>query len=273
MKDSTDYRAMYEAEKMKADGLAKRLTGVTANSPNEKILRALLHDIRNNIGNIPAAIDIVNMHVSPTHDPEIFSLDRSGMEYLPLIRESSSRALDMAQEYLELARMEMGTYELEPRRFNLIRTVYEAGNEVMQKAKKSVKLFYRTSDIGNVEDFSEFSGEELKIRNCLHNLIQNGYDAAPENTNIYVSLGSQSDKLFIEVLNNGTIPSSLRDPEKLFAFGATSGKKRGNGIGTYTARLFARVHGGDITFKTSDATNSTSFRIELPKQKPRIDID
>lgn len=52
--------------------------------------------------------------------------------------------------------------------------------------------------------------------------------------------------------------------EKLFTFGATSGKSGGNGIGTYTAKLFAKAHGGDITFHTNDDSNSTQFTLSLP---------
>jgi len=266
MENSPDYRAMYEEERVKAAELSAKVSELELNlSCNDRALHSFFHDARTDISLAKSYADLAFMLLVPTNDADTFNLTSEGASFLPLIIDYSQRALNMSQQYLDIKRMEQGKYTLESRRFNPIHTINEVRDEVLKKEKKPVKITYRTIESHVAEDFSLFKGEEDKLRICIYNLIDNACQAAPEGTDVGVFLNSEKDKISIEITNKGVIPKELRDPEKLFAYGATSGKTKGNGIGTYTARLFARVHGGDITFQTSDLTNSTIFKIELPK--------
>ena len=61
------------------------------------------------------------------------------------------------------------------------------------------------------------------------------------------------------IANKGAVPESVR--ERFFEKYATAGKARGTGLGTYSARLIALSHGGDIAMATDDAGTVVTVRL------------
>jgi len=268
MESTPNYQAMYESERARADNLSTQVNDLERSlASNDRALRSFFHDSRGDLGTIMNLVELTQMELRSTDDPNVSNLTLEGASYLPQITERTKRLVDMSQQYLDIKRMERGTYVLQPRKLDLIHTIREVGEEVAKKEKKNVRIIYHAVESHIAEDFSLFKGDKNLLRACIRNLMDNAYQAALDKTDVYVLLNSDKNNLYIEISNKGTIPVELRDPEKLFAFGTTSGKAKGNGIGTYSARLFARAHGGEITFETSDKKNSTIFKIELPKTK------
>jgi len=66
------------------------------------------------------------------------------------------------------------------------------------------------------------------------------------------------------VHNVGAVPLPIR--ATFFDKFSTSGKDRGSGLGTYSARLLAVAQRGRIAMRTSDADNSTTLSVWLPRQ-------
>jgi signal transduction histidine kinase len=60
------------------------------------------------------------------------------------------------------------------------------------------------------------------------------------------------------------VPKKIRS--HLFEKNITHGKKSGQGLGAYIARMIARQHGGDITFVTSEE-EGTTFTVTIPAQQ------
>ena len=71
----------------------------------------------------------------------------------------------------------------------------------------------------------------------------------------------------LEVRNQGQVPEDVRD--RFFEKYATSGKRGGTGLGTYSARLIAEVHGGAIAMATS-AEGGIVVRVTLPGPCQRL---
>jgi signal transduction histidine kinase len=67
--------------------------------------------------------------------------------------------------------------------------------------------------------------------------------------------------LRIAIHNAGVVPEAVRD--RFFEKYATSGKRSGTGLGTYSAQLIAKAHGGHIEFTTSEA-EGTRVTVVLP---------
>lgn len=248
-------------------GLESRLAEAESRNQHlDKVLRSYAHDIRNNLGTIQSLAEIVHMDVvdSP-NGAGGYNISNENLEYIQDIAKVASDSIDIAQNYLALARIENGTYILQPENFNFLGTIYNVVKEVTLNKSKRVGVEYTSLEKEVIKDFSDFRGEKTKIKTILQNLVKNAYEAAPEYTKLGVSLGSEEYNLIVSISNQGTIPQELRTPEKLFSFGTTSGKYNGNGIGTYTAKLFAKAHGGDINFRTDDESNSTQFILKLPK--------
>src|SRR6185295_16727228 len=93
----------------------------------------------------------------------------------------------------------------------------------------------------------------------LANLIKNAIEAAPDDTAVTVTVepgsGSEAASVLAHVHNAGAVAESVR--ARFFEKYATTGKSAGLGLGTYSARLMARVQEGDLSLETSEARGTT----------------
>lgn len=89
-------------------------------------------------------------------------------------------------------------------------------------------------------------GNPLLLYSMLHNLVKNAVEAVTQGQAVRVTLDAAG---VIGIHNPGVVPKAVRG--RFFDKYATHGKRDGCGIGTYSARLIARAHGGDIALETS----------------------
>ena len=104
------------------------------------------------------------------------------------------------------------------------------------------------------------SAEETLSYSLLANLMKNAIEASAPDRTVTVIL-SADDVAMIAVHNSGSVPESIR--ETFFDKFATAGKKTGTGLGTYSARLMARIMGGTISMTSSDE-EGTTLTVTLP---------
>jgi C4-dicarboxylate-specific signal transduction histidine kinase len=86
------------------------------------------------------------------------------------------------------------------------------------------------------------------------NLMKNAVEASPAKSSVVISISEDENNgqrsHIIDIHNLGCVPEDIQD--KFFAPYITSGKKDGTGLGTHSALLIARAHGGTIRFTTSE---------------------
>jgi signal transduction histidine kinase len=99
------------------------------------------------------------------------------------------------------------------------------------------------------------------------NIIHNAIDALGEQGTITVRTRLDGDAVQVDIADDGPgIPEEAR-PRVLEPFYTTKSVGRGTGLGLDTARrIVEEVHGGSISFDTSDA--GTTFRVRLPVPPP-----
>jgi CheY-like chemotaxis protein len=109
----------------------------------------------------------------------------------------------------------------------------------------------------------------------LANLIKNAIEAAPDDSAVGVAVEPRGEALLIHVHNAGAVPESVRS--RFFQKYATAGKSAGLGLGTYSARLMARMQQGEITLRTSQDEGTTvtvqlglARQPELPPEQPPL---
>ena len=109
-------------------------------------------------------------------------------------------------------------------------------------------------------------GDPILMQTVLINLIRNALEAmpGPGETILTVSLESQ---LRLDITNPGEVPVNIRD--KFFEKYATAGKKKGTGLGTYSARLIALQFGGDVELNCSQP-GQTTVTVRLIKADPPL---
>ncbi|WP_052507204.1 PAS domain-containing sensor histidine kinase [Desulfonatronovibrio magnus] len=184
-------------------------------------------------------------------------------EFLGHIHESGRRMLNMINHSLDIFKMEEGTYILKPEEFDLLSVlkVLDSDTQPLQNGKLiKLQIILYDREISDDNKLSVYL-EKRHIHSMLANLLTNALEAAPENSMVTVNINQDQNNTIIDLHNDGAIPSAVRN--RFFDRYATAGKAHGTGLGTFSARLIARSHGGDITFTTSEE-HGTHVIVTLP---------
>lgn len=185
------------------------------------------------------------------------NLDGSQRDMLRRIEDAGYTLMAMVNLSTTLFRMERGNYELRPEGMDLAavaRKVLEGFAETASMRRIDLKLLIdgRESDAA-----MPWRGEELLCHSMLANLVDNALDASPRGREVRVLVAHRPEGgVRIDVVNEGEVPPELG--ERFFEKYATAGKTRGTGLGTYSARLIARAHGGDVTVRCEAGTVAVS---------------
>lgn len=116
-----------------------------------------------------------------------------------------------------------------------------------------------------LEDLTPLECDVMLLDQALGNLIGNALKYSPVGEAVEISTSQENGHTVIRVTDHGVgIPEAeqRRIFERFFR-ASTATTVQGSGIGLYTARQIARLHGGDITV-VSDPTAGTTFSLSLP---------
>ncbi|MBI4961175.1 MAG: HAMP domain-containing histidine kinase [Desulfovibrio sp.] len=178
-------------------------------------------------------------------------------EMVRLMLVAGRRMQSMITLSLSLYRMERGTYELAADSLDLaalVRSIWEEGGGPYRSARMGL-------DLQTPEPQFFVLGEELLCYTMLANLINNALEASKPGETVAVRLFREEGWAVVEVANSRDVPEEIR--ERFFEKYATWGKQSGTGLGTYTARMIAEVHGGSIELHTGMG-QGTIVRVRLP---------
>ncbi len=216
--------------------------------------RLVRHDLKNPLAGIMGFAELLKRKLK-------------GMEkeltYVESIRECGDQILYLINHSLDLFKMDEGTYQLVPAEVDIIKILKKIQNNVndfIVSKQLHFKCLKNNIEISENE-FYHIDGEELYIEILLHNLIKNAIEASPENNTITINIMEDNNFALIDIHNMGIIPEKIRD--YFFERYTTSGKKGGTGVGTYSSKLIAKTHHGDITFTTSKS-EGTHLVVKLP---------
>jgi CheY-like chemotaxis protein len=186
---------------------------------------------------------------------------------LRLVEENGLKMLSMINRSLDLFKMERGTYVLSPESVELAAMLRRVFVEMAGLATSRQVSFALTvngrPDTGT--DAVKVSGERLLLHTMLGNCLKNAVEASPRGGRVTVDIG-EGDPVALRVHNLGAVPESIRNV--FFHKFATAGKIGGTGLGAYSAKLVAEVHGGSIAMATSDS-DGTTITIRLPQLADR----
>ena len=191
---------------------------------------------------------------------ECQELNEECQTQLEVIRDSGYRILNMINLSTDMVKLENGTYELQPESFHLsklIQSVYEELKNHLDH--KKIRFMVEQSDSNIL-----LQCEELLIHSMLSNLVKNAIEASPDGEDIVLTVCSGDGNIIISIENSGEVPEKIR--EVFFDKYVTCDKKRGTGLGTYSARLIANAHGGDI-FLSNVSHGKTKITVQLPVAK------
>jgi PAS domain S-box-containing protein len=224
----------------------------------EDVERIVRHDLKTPLNGIIGAASLFKNYDQLTKE----KCEKWGF----IIEKSAHNILHMIEHSLDVFKMEEGIYELEAEPCNLV-PIFHQLRESLENLRSigEQKLVFMMKDkpLTWDDDFTVM-GEDIQLQNMFANLLKNALEASPDQETVTVQLNNYQKHNEITIHNMGVIPKAIRN--HFFDRYATSGKSGGTGIGTYSALLIAKIHGGSISFKTSEKKGTTLI-VHLPIHK------
>ena len=229
------------------------ITDITAHKQAEELRLDMEHMVRHDIkGPLTGVIGFSTLLAVDE------GLTADQREMAKGIEESGYRMLELINRSLDMYKMETGRYRLEPVDVDLAPVLRRIVSELsVPAARTGVSLaLYGLGEQGRFM----VRGEELLLYTMVANLLKNAVEAAPDDSAVIVRLASSDDPEIV-IHNMGAVPEVVRG--SFFEKYATAGKHGGTGLGTYSASLIVRTHGGSINMDTSEA-EGTTVTVRLP---------
>ncbi|HSW16970.1 MAG TPA: response regulator [Ramlibacter sp.] len=166
------------------------------------------------------------------------------------------RMLEMVNISLDLFKMETGAYIFQPEPVDLRDVATRVLSDLNPLAlERRVALRIQGPDMQPL--WAQADG--LLCYSILANLVKNAIEAAQAGEQVTVTL-KRADPVCVRIHNPGIVSGEVVD--RFFEKYVTSGKKRGTGLGTYSALLMAQAQHGNLTMRT-DAANGTTVTLTL----------
>jgi signal transduction histidine kinase len=210
------------------------------------------HELRNPLAIIRTNVDVAL--ADPNADPDDLR------HTIAVVKRASGRMARLVDDLLALARRQEPILEHEP--VDLGVAVAEASDDfVVPAAARNIVLDRVTAPDVVV------TGDRDALKRAVANLLENAVRLAPEGSRIRLATGSEGDRAWIAVTDEGPGIAPEDQPHVFDRFWrADKGRSRadgGTGLGLAIVRQIAESHGGEVRLQSKVGVGS-SFVIWLP---------
>ncbi|WP_426393967.1 CHASE2 domain-containing protein [Ralstonia sp. R-29] len=217
----------------------------------EEALRFISHDMRSPQSAILALIELQR--------DTSRALDREAL--LSRIEQLSSRTLELADTFIDLARAESQALRLQD--VDLVGLVLDAADEVWALANRHHVEVRVVADIE-----APVRGDPRLLVRALVNLLNNAIKFSAEGSVVAVSLGEDETMFTVAVADQG-VGIALADQPRLFQpfhrlHEGTANAPAGSGLGLVFVKTVVDRHGGRIAVQSAPGLGST-FTVLLPR--------
>ena len=175
----------------------------------------------------------------------------------------NQRMVELVNSLLNVSRLELGTFAVDPEPTDVVKMVEDVFNElkpgILQKKLKT--------NFDHAKDIPIIQADPKLFRIVFQNLLSNAVKYTPEAGSITLKLTRNTKNLLIEVSDTGYgIPKQdqARIFQKLFrAENVREKDTEGTGLGLYIIKSIIDHAGGKISFK-SEENKGTTFFLEVP---------
>jgi PAS domain S-box-containing protein len=219
----------------------------------EQTLAVVSHDLRNPLGSVSAAAELLL---------EVPLPEERRRQQLETIRRSAERMNRLIQDLLDIARIDAGGLSVRPEICHVPPLLREAADLVALRAGDSDVTLAVECD---GEDMPRVRADHDRVLQVLTNLLVNGVRHTPPGGRVTLSCGGREDGMVIlEVADTGSgIPE--HDREHLFErFWRPDGADaQGAGLGLAIVKGIVEAHGGRVWVE-SETGQGSIFRFTLP---------
>jgi two-component system NtrC family sensor kinase len=212
---------------------------------------------------LKAPLAAIQMLIATIVEGYCGTLSDKAADMLVRIQRNCEELQDMVRDYLDLSRVERGELVARPSTFDLRRAVVEP-------AVDQTAVFFRSRriavEVGCAEGLMVTADADL-LRIALNNYLTNAAKYGREGGRAVVRVQSREGELVLTVRNDGEgFPPA--DAERLFEKffrlkNANTHSKRGSGLGLFTVRAVAELHGGRAWADAAPG-HWAAFHLSLP---------
>jgi len=221
------------------------------------LIAEFMHELKTPLMALTAASEILSR--------EDNALSAKQHELLEMVERETAYLSQMAQEFLELARLESGRTQLVYEDVDLAALV----SEVVQLEEPQAK--YRDIAFQAIipDDLPPITGDRGKLKQVLVNLISNAVKYNVDYGEVVVALKALNGEVVIEVSDTGPgIPEESLPHifERFYRVPDEVGFTEGTGLGLTIAHRIIEEHGGRIEVE-SELGGGSCFRCYLPQAR------
>ncbi len=194
---------------------------------------------------------------------EVGGLNDKQKEYLKNLSDSNKRMVDLVNSLLNVSRLELGTFLVEPEPTN----VSELAESVLTELAPAVEAKKIKLEKVYAPDVPKVNLDQKLARMIFQNLLSNAIKYTPQDGLVTIAISLADEFLLIRVGDSGYgIPTN--DQKKIFTklFRADNIREtdaEGTGLGLYIIKSIVENSGGKIWFDSLEG-KGTTFYVTLP---------
>jgi PAS domain S-box-containing protein len=242
---------------------AARDAAEAANRAKSQFIANMSHELRTPLSAVIGYSEMVAEEIEELGHPEL-------VRDMGKIQSSARHLLNLINDVLDLSKIEAGRMTVSRERFGvgpMLREVVEAAGALAAKKRNTL-----LEEIG--ADLGEMLSDDLKVRQCLLNLLGNAAKFTEDGTitlRAWREVREGAGWLAFAVADTG-IGMSEDQVSRLFqrfsqADESTTRQFGGTGLGLAITRAFCRKLGGDVTVESIEG-EGTTFTMRLPAELP-----
>lgn len=217
-----------------------------------EFISAINHEMRGPLATINGSLELLYAQKD---------LSEKEKDLVDLAHRNSSRLMHIANDFLDLERMELGKLSLAVDVVDLKAVLKESVESVkisLDKLQISVKEDYGTSPIAVLGDYE-------RLVQVVTNILSNAIKYSPERGTIYISLADKGDTVCVSIRDQGKgIPKEFQTHIFERFFTDASRPQNGTGLGLVICKGIIEQLGGEIGF-SSEENVGTTFYFTLKK--------
>ncbi len=253
VRDRTDLRSRVETIELQAAALRD------SRDRTHLFLKTLGHELRNPLGPVTNAAHIIGR----------LSTDAHVLNALQIISRQVAVLTRLADDLMDISRLEAGKVELELKRCDLRKLLTDAARSLANAASlKQITLSTVLPQGPLMVDI-----DESRFQQVVLNLVGNSIKYTPEGGTIWLKATQAGTEVLVKVEDTGIgiAPEMLPRIFELFtqAHVGADMVPGSLGVGLAVVRQIVELHGGTVQARSAGAGKGSEFTVTLPA--PRVD--
>jgi signal transduction histidine kinase len=233
-----------------------------ANRAKTEFLANMSHELRTPLNAIIGFSEVI--------EKEILGKAASNPKYVGYARDinnAGEHLLNVINDILDIAKIEVGLLELDENVFDLERSFHSCVKMLTEHAEKNGITLTRAI----AAPLPKFKGDELKFKQIILNLLSNAIKFTPEGGSVTLEAEVEQDGTLRVAVTDTGIGIAPEDQAKVMApfmqvESAQSRKYEGTGLGLPISQAMAKLHGGEVSL-SSKLGAGTTITLRFPASR------